>query len=443
MATASLSHVLARLRNILGRQAVGEQSDGHLLDLFLAQRDESAFELLMRRHGPMVLGVCRRILGNSHDAEDTFQATFLVLVRRGDSIRPRGQVGNWLYGVAYRTALEARRAAARRRRKEACAMSPSRSTEDIGAELRPVIDQELSRLPERYRLPLVLCDLEGLTRKEAARQLGWAEGTMSSRLSRARQLLARRLKRHGFALSAAALTGTLAEGAVPAAVPAPLVVSTIQAAVRMAAGQTAAGLVGADVVALVEKVVRTMGMMKLRWAVALVLGISLAGGTTYYGLAGQPPCANESKAAEPAGPILVRAEVAADKNEAADDEEPAVSVKEMPPVIVRTVPEAGDTGVEADKVTEIRVTFSKKMRDKSWSWSSISNTTFPKVAGEIHYDKDRRTCILPVKLEPGKTYVLWLNSEKFVNFKDAGGRSAVPYLLVFETKAEKKGPPRP
>ena len=110
------------------------------------------------------------------------------------------------------------------------------------------------------------------------------------------------------------------------------------------------------------------------------------------------------------------------------------SVASLPPVVVQTIPQSGDTAVDASKVKEIRVTFSKKMTDKSWSWSQISEDTFPEITGKIHYDADGKTCICPVKLEPGKTYVSWLNSQKFGNFKDADGRSAVPYLLVFETK---------
>ncbi|MCO6436740.1 MAG: Ig-like domain-containing protein [Phycisphaerae bacterium] len=110
------------------------------------------------------------------------------------------------------------------------------------------------------------------------------------------------------------------------------------------------------------------------------------------------------------------------------------SVKTMPPVVVKTVPESGQTDVDATKVKEIRVTFSKAMKDKSWSWSQISDETMPKITGDIHYDADGRTCIAPVSLEPGKTYVIWLNSAKFGNFKDKDGRSAVPYLLVFETR---------
>ncbi len=433
MATASLSKVLSHLRDILARPDAEGQTDGELLERFLSRRDESAFEGLLRRHGPMVLGVCRRILGNSHDAEDAFQATFLVLVRRGDRIRPRSRVGNWLYGVAYRTALEARRAAARRRAREARAMPPSKPPENVWTELRPLLDCELSRLPDKYRMPLVLCDLEGVTRKEAAQHLGWAEGTVSSRLSRGRDLLARRLKRHGLALSGAAMAGLLADGA--AGVPTSLALSTIKAGLLLAAGRTAeASLAAANAVVLMEKMVYLMRIVKLKFVAAILFGVSLVAGVTYRGLAEQAPARQTAKAVETEKLQLV---AAGKSTPAAEAKKAETSVKEMPPAVVKTVPQAGDTDVDAGKVTEIRVTFSKDMTDKSWSWVQISDETFPKTNGEIRYDKDQRTCIMPVKLEAGKTYVLWLNSEKFENFKDADGHSAVPYLLVFETKPAK------
>jgi RNA polymerase sigma-70 factor (ECF subfamily) len=434
LASASLNRVLSRLRDILGRRDADEQTDGHLLELFLSQREEYAFELLVRRHGPMVLGVCRRILGNDHDAEDAFQATFLVLVRRGDRVRPRSQVGNWLYGVAYRTASELRRAAARRRWREAQVMPRTQPAEDVWAEVRPLLDGELNRLPDRYRMPLVLCDLEGMTRKEAARQLGWAEGTVSSRLSRGRELLARRLKRYGLSFSGVTLAGALSEGAATAALPAPLIHSTVKTAVLTAAGQTAAAsVIATEAVALMEKVVRNMAIVKLKFAAAILLGAGVMTGVAYHGLAEQPTKQNTTSAVKAADTVLARAEPADAKKEAAEKKE-VVSVKEMPPVVVRTIPQAGDTQVDADKVKEIRVAFSKTMRDKSWSWVQISDETFPKGVGEVHYDKERRSCVMPVKLEAGKTYVIWLNSEQYGNFKDDGGRSAVPYLLVFETK---------
>jgi RNA polymerase sigma factor (sigma-70 family) len=431
-ATSPLGRVIQRLRCAAARQE-GGVSDGDLLDRFLARRDESAFAELVRRHGPMVLGVCRRVLRNPHDADDAFQATFLVLVRRGESVQPSGRVGNWLYGVAYRTALEARRAAARRRVKEALAMPPAEATDDVWANLRPLLDRELTRLPDRYREPVVLCDLEGQTQKEAARLLGCPEGTVSSRLARGRALLARRLRRHGAALSGAALAAVLARGVAAAEVPAILAGSAIKAATHVVAGLATAGVVSAQVVALTEGVLKAMKMTQVKTALTLLLAVALVAGAagvlTYRSLAAaQDPVT---------APAVAQAALAlAEEGGGADarDKDAGVSVKNLPPVVVRTEPQSGDTKVDATKVSEVRVTFSKEMTDQSWSWAQLSDDTFPKMTGKPSYDKERRTCTLPVKLEPGKTYVLWLNSEKFGNFKDPSGQSAVPYLLVFETK---------
>src|SRR5262249_3177344 len=160
-------------------------TDGQLLDRFLADGDATAFEALVQRHGPMVLATCRRVLGDWHEAEDAFQATFLVLVRKAASVVPRDMVGNFLYGVAHPTAVRLRAAASRRGRRErpSAALSELAARRDPCDDLRPLLDQELSRLPDRYRAALLLCDLQGKTRKEAARLLGWPEGTVSSRLA--------------------------------------------------------------------------------------------------------------------------------------------------------------------------------------------------------------------------------------------------------------------
>jgi RNA polymerase sigma factor (sigma-70 family) len=253
-------------------------TDGDLLNLYVRQKDEAAFEALVRRHGPMVLGLCRRILGNSHDAEDAFQATFLVLVRKAASIRPAGMIGNWLYGVARRTALEARRSAAKRRAKEAQVEPSSETPDDNLAHLRPLLDQELDRLPDKYRAVLVLCDLEGRTRKEAAQQLGLPEGTIASRQARARTILAKRLTGHGVTLSGGVLAAALTQETASASAPLSLVFATVKAATAYAAGPaTAAAAVSAPVVALTEGVLRTMLLSKLKITALLLVVIGLAG----------------------------------------------------------------------------------------------------------------------------------------------------------------------
>src|SRR5213083_498456 len=160
-----MTRLLRKLRTSVIVHERNALTDSELLGAFLNQRDAAAFEGLVRRHGPMVLGVCRRVLGNSHDAEDAFQATFLVLVKKAASVRPRQRVGNWLYGVAYRTALEARTIGARRRVKERTMPKRETAAEDVWQDVRPVLDRELSGLPENYRIAVVLCDLEGKTRK--------------------------------------------------------------------------------------------------------------------------------------------------------------------------------------------------------------------------------------------------------------------------------------
>jgi RNA polymerase sigma-70 factor (ECF subfamily) len=437
MSTGRLRGVVGRLRNALARGEAGTSSDADLLGAFLDRRDESAFAEMVHRHGPMVLGVCRRILHNLADAEDAFQATFLVLVRRGHAVRPRGQVGNWLYGVACRVAGEARRAAARRRAREARAMVRVDAGATPADDLWPVLDQELSRLPDRYRAPVVLCDVEGKTRKEAACQLGWSEGTVSSRLSRARLLLARRLTRRGVGLTGAGLAVALGGGAATAAVPGGLARTTVRAASLLAAGSVAgAAAVAARPVLLVERVVRAMWMTRIKLAAVMLLGLAAVAGLVALRVRAGTTAPPTDPPAAPVAPDQGPAQVAA-----AADGKQTLSIKDLPPAVVKTSPRAGDTEVDAGGVTEIRVTFSKDMMDRTWSWSQVSDDTFPKTTGEPHYDKDRRTCALPVKLEPGKTYVLWINSEKFANFKDTAGMPAVPYLLVFETRpaAPKEG----
>jgi RNA polymerase sigma factor (sigma-70 family) len=281
--------VIQHLRQTLRLQDAAALTDAHLLEHFLAYRDEAAFAALVHRHGPMVLGVCRRVARHSQDAEDAFQATFLVLVRKAASIATPERLANWLYGVAYNTALKARAAASRRRRREKQVTEmpePAMAEQEPWSDdLQTFLDRELSRLPDKYRVALVLCDLEGKTQKEAAQLLGCPEGSLSSRLSRARTMLAKRLSRHGLALSggslAALLSGETASGSVPASV----VSATIQAASLVAAGYPVAGsIVSGPVAALTEGMVKAMLIARLKTVTTVlfvVLGMVAFGGGLY------------------------------------------------------------------------------------------------------------------------------------------------------------------
>ena len=281
MATSQMNEVLQHLRKAMLWDGAG-LTDGQLLAGYVSGRDEAALAALVRRHGPMVWGVCRRVLGNWHDAEDAFQATFLVLVRKAASIASRELLAGWLYGVAHQTALNARTTTARRRvRERQVTQMPEASSQGSGVrdqewhELQARLDQELSRLPDKYRLPILLCDLEGRTRQEAARQLGCPPGTVAGRLARARVMLAQRLARRGLAVSGGALAALLSQHAASASVPAALVGSTITAARLFAAGQaTALGVNSTKAVALAEGVLKAMLLTKLKMGAALLLALA-------------------------------------------------------------------------------------------------------------------------------------------------------------------------
>jgi RNA polymerase sigma factor (sigma-70 family) len=304
MATGVMSGVLRRLRRVALTHDGGGLTDGELLEAFIAGRDEAAFAALARRHGPMVLGVCRRVLGNQADAEDAFQVTFLVLVKKATSIMPRSMVGNWLYGVAHNTALKAKAMNGKRRVKEKLAAQRSATARPAEAnQLTELLDAELSRLPDKYRVPVVLCDLEGKPIKEAARQLGWPQGTVASRLARARRLLAKGMARHGLVFSGAALAVLIAEGAALAAVPAVLMDSMLQAATGVAAGGAAAAVSSAQVAALFERTMRTMWMRSLNAAALTLLAVLGLGFGAFLAQvpAQEKPAAGATKPAPHAG----------------------------------------------------------------------------------------------------------------------------------------------
>jgi RNA polymerase sigma factor (sigma-70 family) len=250
-------------------------TDRQLLDSFLGGHDPAAVEALVRRHGPMVWGVCRRIVGNHHDAEDAYQATFLVLVRKAVSIVRKDSVGNYLYGVARQTALKARSAVALRRRREMQQIEiPEQMVPDnkLWDHIEPWLDEELGLLPDRYREVIVLCDLEGKTRQEAARILGCPEGTIASRLARGRTMLARRLSRHGLALPGLSLGSTLVEKAGALSVPSQVMCAAIKATTLASAGSTA-GVVPPQVAALTDGVLRAMLLTKLKVGMLIVASL--------------------------------------------------------------------------------------------------------------------------------------------------------------------------
>ena len=280
MAASHLNKIVQHIRQVvLGDD--GGMTDGQLLESFLATRDEAAFDVLLQRHGRMVLGVCERILHNPHDVDDAFQATFLVLVRKAAALLSRQTVGDWLYGVAYNTALKARAAAGKRQVMERRAGEMSKQgppADDIWGEVKPLLDRELNRLPDKYRRPIVLCDLEGKTRKAAAEQLGWPEGTVSGRLARARVLLAERLTRQGVVVSGGLLALLLCRNAAGAGLPPALAAATAKAATLAAAGQAAAtGAISAKAAALTEGVLKGMALAKLKTAAAVLLAIGIVG----------------------------------------------------------------------------------------------------------------------------------------------------------------------
>jgi RNA polymerase sigma factor (sigma-70 family) len=270
-----LDGLIGRLREVVAREESGALPDGELLRRWVQQRDQGAFELLVWRHGRLVLSVCRRLLGNGPDVEDAFQATFLVLVRKAGGISRGQALASWLHAVAYRIALQAR---ARKGRNEPIAsdhldlIEAPCENEVEAREARAVIDEEVRRLPEKYRLPFVLCYLEGRTNEEAARELGRPVGTIASRLARARDRLHARLVRRGLTPSA----GLLGPG-LSSLLPGQLVGPTVHAALAVSARQTAEGVVSAPVIALMEGALRAMLYAKVKTVFAFVLSVAVLG----------------------------------------------------------------------------------------------------------------------------------------------------------------------
>jgi RNA polymerase sigma factor (sigma-70 family) len=299
MPTGPLGSFLRHFRRRVAPPTTGEVADGDLLARFAHGRDEDAFAVLVARHGPLVLGVCRRVLPDPNDADDAFQATFLVLARKAGSIGQPERLASWLYGVAYRVARKARAQAARRRARQQqvpVMQAPEPDREADRKELYRVLDDEVQRLPERFRAPLVLCYLQGKSREEAASQLGWSASAVKGMLERGRQLLRARLARRGLVMAEGALVAVLSEGALAASVPAALGERTVKAAVLFASGQAAAG----SAAVLAEGALQTMWITRVTITVAVVLALGLAGaGAVVLAVGGPSAGPGEAKKKDP------------------------------------------------------------------------------------------------------------------------------------------------
>jgi RNA polymerase sigma factor (sigma-70 family) len=296
MADVALAEVVQELRRLATSPQVKERTDQDLLGEFQARRDQTAFAALVERHGPLVLRVCRQVLRHQQDAEDAFQATFLVLARRAGAIRKREALAAWLHGVAYRIAMHAKRSAARLRAHEARAAAPSRRSgpDDTWRETQAVLHDEIERLPAIYRTPFVLCFLEGHGRAEAARQLGLKEGTLWSRLATARQRLRTRLARRGIELGAVLAAAQIADAGVPTVVPAAIAAATVRAAAAWAAGAGNTA-VSPAVAALAHTSLKSITALKTKIGLTLFLLACLIGAGTGALVASAPPAQPESE----------------------------------------------------------------------------------------------------------------------------------------------------
>jgi RNA polymerase sigma factor (sigma-70 family) len=291
---ASLAKMMSQIRNWAVTHDPGDLADRDLLRRFVSAHDEAAFACLVRRHGSMVLGLCRKLLRHEQDAEDAFQAAFLVLARKAGAIRNHAAVGSWLYGVAFRVANKLRLSRARRLQHEKTLTQdvPAAKVEDLSwREVELAVYSELDRLAEKYRAPLLLCCVQGKTRDEAARQLGWGLGVLRGRLDRGRELLRARLLRRGLSLSAPFLAVGLA-GPASALVPAELIGATVAAATGAAPAAVASGLVSAQAAELTRGVVQAMFLNKIKMLVIGLAAVAVMGtgaGWVSYHTSAQDP----------------------------------------------------------------------------------------------------------------------------------------------------------
>ncbi len=305
MATARIGTMIRQLGAAANRREA-VQTDGQLLTAVIDRKDEAAFESIVHRHGAMVFRVCHRIVRSHHDAEDAFQATFLVLARRATSVRPREKLAAFLYGVACRTAMKARASRRRRARERQVPWlpEPEATCLDSTSDLQPILDQELRRLPEKYRLPILLCDLEGKTIQEATVFLGWRQGTFAGRLTRGRKLLARRLASRGVALSTGSIASVVFQQTATAAPALSLLTSTISAARHYLGGYPMnGGALPARVAALTEGVARTMLLNRMTCRVVVFAAFAVVCGGGLLGALAAVSAEDMSNSADHGGEL--------------------------------------------------------------------------------------------------------------------------------------------
>jgi RNA polymerase sigma-70 factor (ECF subfamily) len=411
-------------------------SDQGLLRRYADSRDESAFALLVRRHVDLVYSAAVRRVGDRHLAEDVTQAVFVVLARKARSIRDDAPLSAWLLSTVRYCAANALKMEQRRQRHEheaaveahrsgACSSNPTDVL--LWQEVARELDDAVLALPAADRSAVLLRYFENRGVADIAASLNVTEGAAKQRLSRAIDKLRQKLTRRGAggylaSGDSAAMAALLASHAVRAAPPG--LVSSALAAATGGAAATGAGI------SIAKGAMTMMTWAKSKLVAAAIVGVMVVGGT-----GGVIATRSATAAEKPTAPAAAADAPKADEAPQPDDQSDKPSLASAPPVVVKSIPQAGAMNVDP-ATTEIRVTYSKNMKDGSWSWSTWGQENFPKMTGKPHYADDKRTCVAPVKLEPNKFYAIWLNSENFGNFKDAGGRPAVPYLLVFKTKAQ-------